>query len=102
MFIARSAFPTGKSPALFPVEISPFLAHSSHLVQRGAFAAQPAADVAALPRRISRYGENGRCTLATTRPTEMLKPPFNPGIRSNAREVEHAMIEMMLDAADGS
>jgi uncharacterized protein (DUF302 family) len=55
----------------------------------------------ALPCRISVYGSPGRFTLATMRPTEMMKAFGNPGIEPVAREVEEVILQMMRDAAGG-
>lgn len=53
----------------------------------------------ALPCRISVYGSPGRYTLATMRPTEMMKAFTNPAIEPVAREVEEVILAMMRDAA---
>lgn len=53
----------------------------------------------ALPCRISLYGSRGHYTLATMRPTEMMKGFNNPEIEPVARQVEDVIIEMMQDAA---
>ena len=53
----------------------------------------------ALPCRISVYGSEGRYTLATMRPTEMMKAFTNPEIEPVAREVEAVIFQMMRDAA---
>ncbi len=53
----------------------------------------------ALPCRISLYGQSGDYTLATMRPTEMMKAFDNPGIEIVAREVEQVIVQMMEDAA---
>jgi uncharacterized protein (DUF302 family) len=53
----------------------------------------------ALPCRISVYGANGQYTLATLRPTELLKSFALPGIESVAKEVEAVLVRMMQDAA---
>ncbi len=55
----------------------------------------------ALPCRISLYGQAGDYTLATMRPTEMMKAFHNPGIEAVAREVEEVVVKMMQDAANG-
>ena len=53
----------------------------------------------ALPCRISVYGTPGHYTLATMRPTEMMKVFHNPDIDPVAREVEEVILRMMRDAA---
>jgi len=53
----------------------------------------------ALPCRISVYGNPGQYTLATMRPTEMMKVFNNPEIDPVAREVEEVILRMMRDAA---
>ncbi len=53
----------------------------------------------ALPCRISIYGSPGRYTIATMRPTEMMKAFGAPGVELVAREVEDVLIQMMKDAA---
>ncbi len=53
----------------------------------------------ALPCRISIYGSPGRYTIATMRPTEMMKAFDQPGIEPVAREVEEVIVQMMRDAA---
>ncbi len=53
----------------------------------------------ALPCRISVYGSRNQYTLATMRPTEMMKAFTNPEIEPVAREVEDVILEMMRDAA---
>ena len=53
----------------------------------------------ALPCRISVYGSQGNYTLATMRPTEMMKAFGNPAIEPVAREVEDVILRMMQDAA---
>ena len=56
----------------------------------------------ALPCRISVYGGSGKgYTLATMRPTEMMKAFGNPAIEPVAREVEEVILQMMQDAATG-
>ena len=55
----------------------------------------------ALPCRISVYGSPKEYTLATMRPTEMMKAFPNPGIELVAREVEAVLLQMMQDAATG-
>lgn len=55
----------------------------------------------ALPCRISVFGAPGQYTLATMRPTEMMKEFSHPEIEPVAREVEKVMIQMMQDAAAG-
>jgi uncharacterized protein (DUF302 family) len=53
----------------------------------------------ALPCRISVYGSKGNYTLATMRPTEMMKAFGKPEIEPVAREVEDTIVEMMKEAA---
>jgi uncharacterized protein (DUF302 family) len=53
----------------------------------------------ALPCRISVYGAPRSYTLATMRPTEMLKGFDNPDLAPVAREVEDVIFQMMRDAA---
>lgn len=53
----------------------------------------------ALPCRISVYGSPGDYTLATMRPTEMMKAFGNPEVAPVAKEVEDVIIRMMQDAA---
>ncbi len=53
----------------------------------------------ALPCRISVYGSAHEYTLATMRPTEMMKSFANPEIEPVAREVENVILRMMEDAA---
>ena len=55
----------------------------------------------ALPCRISVYGSAGAYTLATMRPTEMMKAFATPEIEPVAREVEGVVLQMMQDAANG-
>jgi uncharacterized protein (DUF302 family) len=55
----------------------------------------------ALPCRISVYGSPKAYTLATMRPTEMMKAFANPEIEPVAREVEEVILQMMQDAATG-
>lgn len=55
----------------------------------------------ALPCRISVYGSPKGYTLATMRPTEMMKAFANPEIEPVAREVETVILQMMQDAATG-
>lgn len=55
----------------------------------------------ALPCRISVYGSEKEYTLATMRPTEMMKAFTNPAIEPVAREVEEVILQMMRDAATG-
>jgi len=55
----------------------------------------------ALPCRISVYGSPKKYTLATMRPTEMMKAFARPEIESVAQEVEEVILEMMRDAAAG-
>jgi len=54
-----------------------------------------------LPCRISVYGSPKEFTLATIRPTEMMKGFANPEIEPVAREVETVILQMMQDAATG-
>lgn len=63
-----------------------------------ALEADPAISTA-LPCRISIYGSGDRYTLATIRPTELMKGFSNPGIAAVAREVEAVMIEMIEETA---
>ena len=53
----------------------------------------------ALPCRISVYGSANEYTLATMRPTEMMKAFAIPEIEPVAREVEQVILQMMKDAA---
>jgi len=53
----------------------------------------------ALPCRISIYGGPAGYTLATIRPTGMMKGFENPEIGPVAREVEDVIFQMMRDAA---
>jgi uncharacterized protein (DUF302 family) len=53
----------------------------------------------ALPCRISVYGVPRNYTLATMRPTEMMKGFDNPDIEPIAREVEDVIFQVMRDAA---
>ena len=53
----------------------------------------------ALPCRISVYGSTKKYTLATMRPTEMMKAFTNPAIEPVAQEVEEVILQMMRDAA---
>ena len=56
----------------------------------------------ALPCRISVYGGAAKgYTLATMRPTEMMKAFANPAIEPVAQEVETVILQMMQDAAGG-
>ena len=55
----------------------------------------------ALPCRISVYGSPKEYTLATMRPTEMMKAFANPEIELVAQEVEKVILQMMRDAAGG-
>src|SRR5690349_4671772 len=48
----------------------------------------------ALPCRISVYGSPGSYTLATMRPTEMMKAFGDPAIEPVAREVEDVIVQM--------
>lgn len=52
----------------------------------------------ALPCRISVYGSPGSYTLATMRPTEMMKAFGDPTIEPVAREVEDVILQMMREA----
>ena len=56
----------------------------------------------ALPCRISVYGAKGEYTLATMRPTELLKAFSLPGVEGVAKEVEAVIVRMMQDAAGSS
>jgi uncharacterized protein (DUF302 family) len=53
----------------------------------------------ALPCRISIYSSKGQYTLATMRPTEMIKAFVNPELEPVARQVEDVVVQMMRDAA---
>jgi uncharacterized protein (DUF302 family) len=53
----------------------------------------------ALPCRISVFGSAKEYTLATMRPTVMMKAFANPEIEPVAREVEEVILQMMKDAA---
>jgi len=53
----------------------------------------------ALPCRISVYGTPNHYTLATMRPTEMMKAFTSPGIEVVAKEVEEVLLQMMREAA---
>jgi uncharacterized protein (DUF302 family) len=53
----------------------------------------------ALPCRISVYGSPKEYTLATMRPTEMMKAFGDSGIEGVAQEVETVVLQMMRDAA---
>lgn len=53
----------------------------------------------ALPCRISVYGTTGHYTLATMRPTVMMKAFAMPAVESVAREVEEVVGKMMTEAA---
>ncbi|MGH9645636.1 MAG: DUF302 domain-containing protein [Bryobacteraceae bacterium] len=56
----------------------------------------------ALPCRISVYGGFAKgYTLATMRPTEMMKTFANLAIEPVAQEVEEVILQMMQDAATG-
>src|SRR5450759_4023265 len=48
-----------------------------------------------LPCRISVYGSSGSYTLATIRPTEMMKGFDRPEVESVAAEVEQVIVAMM-------
>jgi uncharacterized protein (DUF302 family) len=53
----------------------------------------------ALPCRISVFGTQEDYTLATMRPTEMMKGFASPEVEAVAREVEGMILQMMQDAA---
>ena len=53
----------------------------------------------ALPCRISVFGTQEDYTLATMRPTEMMKGFASPEVERVAREVEGVILQMMQDAA---
>jgi uncharacterized protein (DUF302 family) len=53
----------------------------------------------ALPCRISVYGESGRVTLATLRPSALMEIFDAPGLRAVAEEVEDTILKMMNEAA---
>jgi uncharacterized protein (DUF302 family) len=53
----------------------------------------------ALPCRISVYGLPDQYTLATMRPTEMMKAFRGPGVELVARQVEDVLFRIMQDAA---
>ena len=53
----------------------------------------------ALPCRISVYGTPNHYTLATMRPTEMMKVFATPSVEAVAREVEEVIVKMMTEAA---
>jgi len=53
----------------------------------------------ALPCRISVYGSSGNYTLATMRPTEMMKAFGNAQMELIAREVEEVVVAMIDEAA---
>jgi uncharacterized protein (DUF302 family) len=53
----------------------------------------------ALPCRISVYGKPGNYTLATLRPTQLMKGFNLPSIESVAQEVEDVLQSMMTEAA---
>lgn len=53
----------------------------------------------ALPCRISVYGGPEEYTLATMKPSELMKAFGNPAIEPVAREVEEVLAQMMQDAA---
>jgi uncharacterized protein (DUF302 family) len=53
----------------------------------------------ALPCRISVYSSKGQNTLATMRPTEMIKAFGNPALEPVARQVEDVIVQMMREAA---
>lgn len=54
----------------------------------------------ALPCRISVYGTPEHYTLATLRPTELMKGFELPSIEAVAREVEEVMVAIMREAAE--
>ncbi|MEQ1886037.1 MAG: DUF302 domain-containing protein [Bryobacteraceae bacterium] len=53
----------------------------------------------ALPCRISVYGSAGNYTLATMRPTEMMKAFGDPAMEPVAKEVEETIVAIMNEAA---
>jgi uncharacterized protein (DUF302 family) len=53
----------------------------------------------ALPCRISLFGSPGHYTLATMRPTEMMRAFDRPELQPVAKEVEDVIVAMMQDAA---
>jgi uncharacterized protein (DUF302 family) len=53
----------------------------------------------ALPCRILVFGTQEDYTLATMRPTEMMKGFASPEVEAVAREVEGMILQMMQDAA---
>jgi uncharacterized protein (DUF302 family) len=53
----------------------------------------------ALPCRISLYGGPDGYTLATLKPTELMKMFGKPAIEPVAQEVEEVIVQMMKDAA---
>jgi uncharacterized protein (DUF302 family) len=53
----------------------------------------------ALPCRISVYGKPGGYTIATIRPTEMMKAFGGEAIHATAREVESVLVSMISEAA---
>jgi uncharacterized protein (DUF302 family) len=55
----------------------------------------------ALPCRISVFGAPGGYTLATIRPTEMMKGFENPAMAPVAKEVEETILAMIDEAAAG-
>jgi uncharacterized protein (DUF302 family) len=55
----------------------------------------------ALPCRISVYGSEGKYTLATILPTELMKMFSSPELEPVAQEVETVIKAMMQDAAGG-
>jgi uncharacterized protein (DUF302 family) len=56
----------------------------------------------ALPCRISVYGSEGKYTLATILPTELMKMFASPELEPVAREVEAVIKAMMQEAAGAS
>lgn len=56
----------------------------------------------ALPCRISVYGSEGKYTIATMLPTEMMRAFGRPEIEDVAKEVEDVIVRMMKDAAGQS
>lgn len=53
-----------------------------------------------LPCRISVYGTPGAYTLATMRPTQMMKSLGNPLVETVAQEVEKILLAMIDEAAN--
>jgi uncharacterized protein (DUF302 family) len=54
----------------------------------------------ALPCRISLYEEGGKTTLATMKPTVLLKMFNMPDLEAVAQEVEDTLVKIMKEAAD--